>query len=179
LLGKLDQSHSDFATAVQLSPGNADARFLLALSDYKQGQFAEAITELKAAIGSGIVDSDLHYLLAECILKVDPAKSADAIAELNQAIQLNSRSVSARTLRGKLLLESGNARRAVGDLELAHQVDPTSRSALYNLARADSALGKTEEAKSLLKQLNTQTTDSLGELSDQRLKKALSGDPSQ
>jgi hypothetical protein len=50
---------------------------------------------------------------------------------------------------------------------------------LYNLARADSALGKTEEAKSLLKQLNTQTTDSLGELSDQRLKKALSGDPSQ
>ena len=50
LLGKLDQSHSDFATAVQLSPGNADARFLLALSDYKQGQFAEAITELKAAI---------------------------------------------------------------------------------------------------------------------------------
>lgn len=178
LLGKLDQSHSDFATAVQLSPGNADARFLLALSDYKQGQFAEAISELKTAIGSGIVDSDLHYLLAECILKTDPSKSADAIAELNQAIQLNSRSVSARTLRGKLLLQSGNARQAVGDLELAHQIDPTSRSALYNLARADSALGKTEEAKSLLKQLSTQTTDSLGELSDQRLKKALSGDPS-
>jgi tetratricopeptide (TPR) repeat protein len=179
LLGKLDQSHSDFATAVQLLPGNADARFLLALSDYKQGQFSEAIIELKMAIGSGIIDSDLHYLLAECILKVDPAKSADAITELNQAIQLNSRSVSARTLRGKLLLESGNARQAVGDLELAHQVDPTSRSALYNLARADSALGKTEEAKSLLKQLSTQTTDSLGELGDQRLKKALSGDPSQ
>jgi tetratricopeptide (TPR) repeat protein len=179
MLGKLDQSHGDFATAVQLSPGNADARFLLALSDYKQGQFAEAMSELKAAIGSGIVDSDLHYLLAECILKADPSKSADAIAELNQAIQLNSRSVSARTLRGKLLLQSGNARRAVGDLELAHQIDPTSRSALYNLARADSALGKTEEAKALLKQLSTQTTDSLGELSDQRLKKALSGDPSQ
>ena len=179
LLGKLDQSHSDFATAVQLSPGNADAQFLLALSDYKQGQFAAAIAELKAAIGSGIVDSDLHYLLAECILKVDPSKSVDAITELNQAILLNSRSVSARTLRGKLLLESGNARQAVGDLELAHQVDPSSRSALYNLARADSALGKTEEAKSLFKQLNTQTTDSLGELGDQRLKKALSGDSSQ
>jgi tetratricopeptide (TPR) repeat protein len=179
LLGKLDQSHSDFATAVQLSPVNADARFLLALSEYKQGQFAQAITELKAAIGAGIVDSDLHYLLAECILKVDPLKSADAIAELNQAIQLNSRSVSARTLRGKLLLEGGNARQAVGDLELAHQIDPTSRSALYNLARADSALGKTEEAKSLFKQLSTQPTDSLGELSDQRLKDALGGGPSQ
>jgi tetratricopeptide (TPR) repeat protein len=179
LLGKLDQSHRDFAAAIQLSPGNADARFLLALSDYKQGQFAEAISELKAAIGSGIVDSDLHYLLAECILKVNPSKTADAITELNQAIQLNGRSVSARTLRGKLLLQSGNAKQAVGDLELAHQVDPTSRSALYNLARADSALGKTEEAKSLSKQLNTQTPDALGELSDQRLKRALSGDLSQ
>jgi tetratricopeptide (TPR) repeat protein len=179
LLGKLDQSHSDFVTAVQLSPGNADARFLLALSDYKQGQFADAMTELEAAIKSGIVDSDLHYLLAECILKADPSKSAAALAELNQAIQLNTKSVSARTLRGKLLLESGNAKQAVDDLELAHQIDPTSRSALYNLARADSAIGKTEEAKSLFKQLNTQTTDSLGELSDQRLKKALGGDSSQ
>ncbi len=179
LLGNLDQSRSDFATAVQLSPANADARFLLALSDYKQGQFVQAISELKEALGSGIVDSDLHYLLAECILKADPSKSAEAITELNQAIQINGRSVSARTLRGKLQLQSGNARQAVGDLELAHQIDPTSRSALYNLARADSALGKTEEAKSLLKQLNSQTPDALGELSDQRLKKALSGDASQ
>ena len=136
-------------------------------------------TELTAAIKSRIVDSDLHYLLAECILKADPSKSADAITELNQAIQLNSRSVSARTLRGKLQLQSGNAKQAVGDLELAHQIDPTSRSALYNLARADSALGKTEEAKSLLRQLNTQTPDALRELGDQRLKKALSGGNSQ
>jgi tetratricopeptide (TPR) repeat protein len=179
LLGKLDQSHSDFATAVQLSPGNADARFLLALSDYKQGQYSKAVSELKEALGSGIIDSDLHYLLAECILKVDPSKSADAITELNQAVQIDSRSVSARTLRGKLRLQSGNIKQAFDDLELAHQIDPTSRSALYNLARTDSALGKTEEAKSLLKELNNQTPDALGELTDQRLKKALSGGPTQ
>jgi hypothetical protein len=50
---------------------------------------------------------------------------------------------------------------------------PDSRSALYNLARAYSALGKAEKAKSLLAQLSTKTPDVLSELSDRRLKTAL------
>ncbi len=179
LLGKVAASHGDFVTAVQLSPLQADAQFLLALSDYKQGKFAEAMTEVKAAFGLGIADSDLHYLLAECMLKVDPTKSAEAISELDRAIQLNTNSVSARTLRGKLLLEGGKPKQAADDLELAHKIDSTSRSALYNLARADAALGKTEEANSLFKQMNSQTEDSLGELSDQKVKKALDGEGSQ
>jgi tetratricopeptide (TPR) repeat protein len=179
LLGNMEASHKDFVAAVQLSPLQPDAQFLLALSDYKQDKFEEAIAEIKAAIAAGIADSDLHYLLAECMLKIDPTKTTAAMTELDRAIELDSRSVSARTLRGKLLLEGGKPRQAVDDLELAHKVDPTSRSALYNLARADAALGKADEAKSLFKQMNSQTQDSLGELSDQKVKKALSGQGSQ
>lgn len=178
LLGTLDKAHSDFAAAIALSPQQPEAQFLLGLSDYKQGNYAVAITELKAALGSGSNDSDLHYLLAECMLKVDPGKTADAIAELDRAIALNNNSVPARTMRGKLLLEAGNPKQAAQDLELAHHIDPTSRSALYNLARADSALGKKEEAMSLFKQLNSQAPDSLGELSDQTVKRVLNGDAS-
>ncbi len=179
LLGNLDKSHSDFAAAVALSPRQPDAQFLLALSDYKQGNYPNAITELKAALDLGIHDSDLHYLLAECMLKVDPGKTADALAELDRAVEINGKSVSARTLRGKLLLESGKPKQAAEDLELAHKLDPTSRSALYNLARADTALGKTEQAKALFKQLNSQATDAVGELSDQRVKRVLNGDAPQ
>ena len=179
LLGNMDTAHQDFVTVVQLSPLQADAQFLLALSDYKQGKFAEAISEIRAAMQAGIADSDLHYLLAECMLKVDPTKTMDALVELDRAIELNSRSVSARTLRGKLLLESGKPGQAVDDLELAHKIDPTSRSALYNLARTDAALGKSDEAKLMFKQMSSQTQDSLGELSDQKVKKALNGDGSQ
>jgi tetratricopeptide (TPR) repeat protein len=179
LLGNLEKSHSNFAAAVAISPRRPDAQFLLALSDYKQGDYANAMAELTAALGLGINDSDLHYLLAECILKVDPGKTADALAELDRAIGLNSRSVSARTLRGKLLLESGKPKRAVQDLELAHQLDPASRSALYNLARADSALGKTEQAKALFKQMNTHATDPVEELSNERVKNVLKGDASE
>ncbi len=50
---------------------------------------------------------------------------------------------------------------------------PDSRSALYNLARAYSALGKAEEAKSIFSQLDATTPDVLSELNDRRLKSEL------
>lgn len=179
LLGKLDEAHSDFATAVRLSPTKADPRFFLALSDYKQGNFATAANELKRSITAGISDSDLYYLLAECRLKIDPTNTRAALMELNRAIEINSRSVPARSLRGKLLLEEGHPKQAVADLELTLKIDPDSRSAVYNLARAYSALGKTVEANSLFKQLSTHNTDSLNELSERRLKEALADNASQ
>ena len=177
-MGELDKAQSDFAAAVDLSPHEASSRFLLALSEYKQGDFESASAGLRSAIQSGIVDSDLHYLLAECMLKADPTKPMRAVAELDRAIALNRKSVAARTLRGKLFLETGRAKEAVVDLTLAHRVDPTSRSAAYNLARAEFKLGRTEEAKSLFQQLQTQHGDSLSELSDQRLQRALAGETS-
>lgn len=179
LRGKLDAAHIDFATAVRLAPAKADPRFFLALTDYKQGDFTNAASELKKAIAAGIVDSDLHYLLAECLIKLDPPNSKDPLMELNRAIAIDSRSVPARSLRGKLLLEDGHPNQAVVDLRLALQIDPNSRSATYNLARAYSALGETAAAKPLFQKLSTHTTDSLHELSERRLKDALAGNPSQ
>jgi Transposase, Mutator family/Tetratricopeptide repeat len=141
------------------------------------------IEEVKAwqtrPLDAGMIDSDFYYLLAECMVKIDPTNSKDALMELNRAIASNSRSVSARSMRGKLLLEEGQPKQAVADLKLALQIDPDSRSAVYNLARAYSALGRTAEAKSLFKQLSTHNTDSLNELSERRLKEALAGNSSQ
>jgi len=171
--GRLESARNDFAAAIRLSPRDPDAHFFIALSDYNQDKFADAASELRSAIGSGIVDSDLHYLLAECAIRLDPTKPLDALPELNRAIEIDAKSVSARTLRGKLLLQGGHPREAVADLRLAHTMAPDSRSALYNLARAYSALGKAEEAKSLFSQLNATTPDVLSELSDRKLKSEL------
>ena len=121
-----------------------------------------------------IADSDLHYLLAECLLKVDGTKRQDIMNELDRAIELNTNSVSARVLRGKLLVDSGHPREGAEDLELAHQRDPSSRSAAYNLARAYRALGRTEESQILFAQFRSQTADGITELGDRRLTSALS-----
>jgi len=172
LLGETSAARDDFAAAVRLAPEKASTHFLLALSDYKQGEYAVSANELKTAIQAGVVDSDLHYLLAECLLKLNPAKADAAIAELDRAIALDNTSVSARTLRGKLLMEEGRAKDAAIDLQVAHRADPGFRSATYNLARVDMALGKGEEARQLYGQLSKQPADAVGELGDRKLKEA-------
>jgi tetratricopeptide (TPR) repeat protein len=173
LLGFLDKAHEDFATAVRLAPERADARFFLALTDYNQGNIPDALTILKAAVQGGVVDSDLHYLMAECLLKLDTNDSNAALNELNRALELNANSVSARTLRGKLLLRAGRAKEAVSDLELAIHKDPDSRAAIYNLAGAYRAVGRTAEADALFRQLRSKTADTAKEFSDKRLNGAL------
>lgn len=174
-LGRLDQAFQDFTRGAQLAPGRADARFFVALVDYKQGKFADAVSVLQMAVKDGIVDSDLHYLMAESLLKLDPGNTNGALDELNRAIELNADSISARTLRGKLLLDGGHAKEALIDLELANRLDPDSRAALYNLARTYRAIGRAAEAQTLFQQFRTRTADTANEFTDSRLNEALTG----
>jgi tetratricopeptide (TPR) repeat protein len=173
LLGQLDKAHDNFSKAVQLAPDNADAVFFLALTDYKQAKFGEAVAQLRLADKSGAEDSDLHYLLAECLLRVTPDKPELALAALNHAIELNKNSISARTLRGRLLLDAGRAKDALEDLEWADRLDPGSRSAAYTLARAYRALGRGDQAKALFKKVREEAAEPLREMSDRRLNSAL------
>jgi tetratricopeptide (TPR) repeat protein len=178
---RLEDAYTDFYEAAQVSPHSPDPRFFMALSDYKQGKFVEGAEELRTAIRSGIVDSDLHYLLAECMVRMDSSSSAGALAELNRAIELNPKSVSARTLRGKMLLEAGHPQDALIDLRVARELAPNperdSRSATYFLARTYMALGKRDQANALFAQLSSQFSsnnlDTLNELGDRRMKAVL------
>jgi tetratricopeptide (TPR) repeat protein len=176
LLGRVDKAAEDFAIATRLAPARADARFFLALTKYQRGDFADAVQILRAAAKEGIADSDLRYLTAECLLKMDPANTTPPLEELKRAIALNSASAPARILRGKLLLEAGRAGDAVEDLEIARKTSPDSRSATYNLARAYRALGRTSDAQKLLSGLQAQSEKALlEETSQQRLGDAVMG----
>jgi tetratricopeptide (TPR) repeat protein len=173
LLGRLESSYDDFAAAVRLAPERSDARFFLALAEYKNAKFADALAVLQSGIRAGLKDSDLHYLAAECLLKIDPGGTDAALEELNLAVRLNSGSVAARVLRGRLLLQAGQSKQAVADLELARKSSPDSRSAIYNLARAYRTVGRTKEAEVLFRQLRSETADTVGELSERRLSQAV------
>jgi tetratricopeptide (TPR) repeat protein len=176
-----DDAYRDFSAAAQLAPKIPDPSFFMALVDYRQSKYDEAEKVLRNAIASGIEDSDLHYLLAECLLRVDSANANRALAELNQAITLNSNSVSARVLRGSTLLEAGRPQDALVDLKIARDLDPNpqrdTRNTTYLLGRAYMALGKREEAKALFAQLGQQFSsnkaDTLNQLSEQKMRATL------
>ena len=171
----------DFATAAQLSPQSADPIFFMALSDYRLSKFDEAVQVLRSAISSGIVDSDLHYLLAECLLRIDGSNSERVVAELDQAIEINPKSASARALRGEKLLELGHPQQAIEDLKIARQIEPDAgrdtRNATYLLGRAYMAVGRRNEAKALFDQVGSQfsptSTEALNQLSDRKMQSVL------
>ena len=98
LVGKLDRAYSDFKEAARLAPDRPDARFLLAVTEYKRSNITDALNTLEAAKKDGLVDSDLNYLTAECLLRIDATKTESALAEVDRAIELNARSVSALTV---------------------------------------------------------------------------------
>jgi tetratricopeptide (TPR) repeat protein len=179
--GESEKAYHDFAVAARLSPKSADPPFFMALSDYRLSKFSEAVQVLRSAIASGIADSDLHYLLAECLARIDGSDSKVVLSELNRAIQLNPQSASARTLRGQRLLESGHPREAVVDLKIVRKIEPGSvrdtRNATYLLARAYLALGMRDEAKALFDQVGSRfspaSAEALNQLSDQKMRIAL------
>jgi tetratricopeptide (TPR) repeat protein len=173
LVGKTVEAQADFRAAIEASPLYGPPRFFLAVSEYKEGRYAVARDGISQAIRAGVKDSDLHYLVAEATLRLDPRNTENALAELNRAIAMNPRQVQALSLRGKLRLQQHDLKNAVYDLELAHSIDPASASATYNLARAYFALGKAEEANALSKQLASSGADAVNELSDQKLKSVL------
>jgi tetratricopeptide (TPR) repeat protein len=175
MIGRLEAAHTAFTTAVELAPHQPDPRFFQALASYKQDKLDAAIAELDSAEKAGIQDSDLHYLKAECLVRRDASHTAAILSELNTAIQLDGTSVSARVLRGKIELSEHEREKALRDLELAHKVDPASRSAAYNLARTYQALGRKQEARALFQKVSEKAINPLQELSDHRLSSTLKG----
>jgi tetratricopeptide (TPR) repeat protein len=173
LVGEIAGAQADFEAAIKVSPLDGPPRFFLAVSEYKEGRYADARDEISQAIRAGVKDPDLYYLFAEATLRLDPGNTENALVELNRAIAINPRQVQALSLRGKLRLQRHNLTDAVHDLELAHSIDPASASAAYNLARAYFALGKAKEANALSKQLASSGADAVNELSDQKLKSTL------
>lgn len=173
LVGETAAAQSDYHAAIKSSPLYGPPRFFLAVSEYKEGRYADARDEISQAIRAGVKDPDLYYLLAETTLRLDQGNIENALAELNRAIAMNPREVQALSLRGKLRLQRHDLKGAVQDLELAHNIDPASASAAYNLARAYFTMGKVKDADALSKQLASSGTDAVNELSDQKLKSAL------
>ena len=70
-----EEAYRDFSASAELAPHSPDPRFFMALVDYRQSRFDQAEKLLRDALASGIADSDLHYILAECILRIDPSNT--------------------------------------------------------------------------------------------------------
>lgn len=173
LRGQKEEAREDFSTAANLKPIDSNAYFFLALADYKLGRFAEAIETLNKAIARGVADPDLHYLLAESLIRSEPAAPAAVIPALNRAIALDPLFTEALVLRAKLHLQSGAVEQSVADLESARKVEPGSRTVLYNLAKAYRQSGRERQARELFQKVQDDTVAQVDTLAGKKIQKVL------
>ncbi len=173
--GQINSSRDEFARAHALDPKSPEPVFFVALADYRAQEYGSAITILRAAANDGLRDSDLHYLLAECLVQQGEAPAGEVIQALNTSIEINPTSTAARTLRGKLLLNKYEYGAAAIDLEAALRHDPESRTALYLLARTYQSLGRTQEAQALRSRITSTAEDGVSKVAEGRMSSVFSG----
>jgi tetratricopeptide (TPR) repeat protein len=178
LQGKQPEAMADYRAAIRLQPRRADDYFSLALIQYHQGNYAAAAQTLKAPIQGGFADSDIHYLLAECMRAQHGAVDA-ALKEVTLALQMDPASAPALTLRGQLELQQGDVAAAVRDLTRARSIDPQSKEVAYNLARAYQKAGQRQKAQALFQQVQAESQDLNAALQQKKMVQILVERPAQ
>jgi len=118
--GWLDEAIKEFKKAIDLDPDSAHAHDNLATVYAEKKLFREALAEYLTAIRLEPDSATAHYNLA-CFLSTHASEMA--IAEYQQAIELDPEYVWAYRVRGEILQEEDRHEEAVADFTRALQLE--------------------------------------------------------
>lgn len=143
-LGRLQEAQSAFLCALDLDPGNTDARFNLALVLQDRGCEAEAIAAYRAVIGR---DPDHFRALNNLANALSREGEHDAaIGHLEHAIVLRPGVALLHQSFANALRRAGRFGAAVKAYQEALAIDPDIPGALYNIALIEQERGDPERA---------------------------------
>lgn len=138
------------ARAVELDPQAAPALAYLGLAHAEQGRYDEAIKFYERAVAVNPQLATVHYLLADILLKQNPADTARPEKALLRAVELDPTLASARLALGKLYLRAERLDDAAEQLARAVALDPKSAETHYQLGRVYTRQKRTAEAQAAL-----------------------------
>jgi tetratricopeptide (TPR) repeat protein len=138
------------ARAVELDPQAAPALAYLGLAHAEQGRYGEAIKFYERAVAVNPQLATVHYLLADMLLKQNPADAARPEKALLRAVELDPTLASARLALGKLYLRAERLDDAAAQLKRAVELDPGSAETHYQLGRVYTRQKRTAEAQAAL-----------------------------
>ena len=135
------------ARAAELDPQAAPALAYLGLAHAEQGRYDEAIKFYERAVAVNPQLATVHYLLADILLKQNPAETTRPEKALLRAIELDPTLASARLALGKLYLRTERLDLAADQLARAVALDPQSAETHYQLGRVYTRQKRTAEAQ--------------------------------
>jgi tetratricopeptide (TPR) repeat protein len=96
-VGRAAEAEKQFELALSLDAANVNARYNLVFAQVKAGKLAEASSNMKQVVAAYPNDSRAHNLWGEVLMQL--GKSAEAVAEFNEAVRIDPSFQAARENR--------------------------------------------------------------------------------
>ncbi|MEW5801851.1 MAG: tetratricopeptide repeat protein [bacterium] len=138
-----DPAEYEFKKALSLNPDEIDAHNQLGLIYYQKGSYDLALAEFRLAL-TWAGYPEIHYNLSLTYDKM--GKKDEAMAAVEQALQLDPNYLDAHNQAGNLFLNGANFDKAAAHFEAAIRIDPNHPSAYQNLGLVYNSQGKPELA---------------------------------
>lgn len=142
--GAWDEARRLYAELLAAQPGHADALHLLAVLDYQQGRFADALAGLERALA--VAPQLAPAWSNRSALLRDLGRPAEALESAERALALQPGDARAANNRAAALLDLGRAADALPVLQEALARDAADPALHHNLGKALLALGRPDEA---------------------------------
>jgi tetratricopeptide (TPR) repeat protein len=148
--GQSEMATATFRKALALDPRLPSAHSGLGEVDIILGRTAEASAEFNAALQLDANYADAHFQLGK--LALQEGRKDEACAHLREAVRLKPTNYDAHIELGEAHEQLEQFEAAEKEFRVAMSLRPDKSEALYHLAHLETKRGRTEEAKSYLKQ---------------------------
>ena len=145
---KLELASQAFAQAIKVEPTDKEVYLLKAQVDYLRNAQPEALAAAKKAVTIDPNYGEAH-LMVGALLKTNPKRSAEAIAELRKAIEINPQLVNAYDDLGDVFRETKQLKEAEVVYRQGMLVDPKKMAGRFALGRMLVGQGRLKEAREL------------------------------
>ena len=159
-LGRYEEAEAAFARAAQLSPDQEPATLGLTVAMQQTGRLAESIELLRERVEKNPNEAATQLMLGQTLIKngAEPGQEEfdEAQAALLRSVELKPDVAAARVELGKLYLKSGDFDPAIAQFEQALTLDPSQRTATYQLMFALRKAGRPQQAAALAQKVRAQ-----------------------